>query len=370
MLILERYLSREVLRPMIGLSVFLLSVVLIFYASRFLGRAATDGLPIELVGLMVGLRLGLFLDILIPCALLLGMLIGFGRLQSAHETDAVISSGVSPSRFFRLLGLYVGFVALVVLALSGWFRPWAYQTLYQLEAEMAADLTVERIEPGRFQVGGRHWLIYAEGRDDQGLTEVMIHYRDDGEATDKNALAMDGGKVGDTRSLLTAQRMRQRVDEDGLVRLQLTGQVRSYSLDQARVHDMVASFDQLELIMQPLPLIEREQVRRALSLSALWQHTGRMEQAELQWRLVAPVTVLVFAFTAFTLGRRPPRSQSSWPILAGLLVATAYFSVLGVFISAVEQARLSAWPGAFWAPIALLLVMTGLRWFRSRLGLA
>lgn len=364
MLILERYLSREVLRPMIGLSVFLLAVVLIFYASRFLGRAATDGLPMELVGLMVGLRLGLFLDVLIPCALLLGMLIGFGRLQSAHETDAVISSGVAPSRFFRLLGAYVGLVALVVLALSGWFRPWAYQTLYQLEAEMAADLTVERIEPGRFQVGGRHWLIYAEGRDDQGLTDVMIHYRDDGQAAEQPEW------IGDTRSLLTAQRMQQRVDEDGLVRLQLTGQVRSYSLDQARVHDMVASFDQLELIMQPLPLIEREQVRRALSMPALWRHAGRMEQAELQWRLVAPATVLVFAFTAFTLGRRPPRSQSSWPILAGLVVATAYFSVLGVFISAVEQARISAWPGAFWAPMGLLAVMMGLRWIRARRGLA
>jgi len=361
-LILERYLSREVLRPMIGLSVFLLSVVLIFYASRFLGRAATDGLPIELVGLMVGLRLGLFLDILIPCALLLGMLIGFGRLQSAHETDAVISSGVAPSRFLRLLGVYVVLVAVVVLALSGWFRPWAYQTLYQLEAEMAADLTIERIEPGRFQVGGRHWLVYAEGRDGQGLTEVMIHYRDD----DRH----EAGLSSDTRSLLTAQRMQQRVDEDGVVRLQLTGQVRSYSLDQARAHDMVASFEQLELIIQPLPLIEREQVRRALSNSVLWRHTGRMELAELQWRLVAPMTVLVFAFTAVTLGRRPPRSQSSWPILAGLLVATAYFSVLGVFISAVEQARLSAWPGAFWVPVGLLLIMTGVRWIRLRRGLA
>jgi lipopolysaccharide export system permease protein len=361
-LILERYLSREVLRPMIGLTVFLLTVVLIFYASRFLGRAATDGLPMELVGLMVALRLGLFLDVLIPCALLLGMLIGLGRLQSAHETTAVISSGVSPARFFRLLGCYVVLVAAVVLALAGWFRPWAYQTLYQLDAELAADLTIDRIEPGRFQVGGRHWLIHAEGRDDQGLTEVMIHYRNDGD----RGLSDEG----DTRSLLTAQRMQQRVDEAGLVRLQLSDQVRSYSLDQARAHDMVASFDQLELIMQPLPLIEREQLRRARPSMALWGHAGAMEIAELQWRLVAPVTVMVFAFAALTLGRRPPRSQSSWPIFAGLLVATGYFSVLGVFINAVEQGRLSPWPGAFWTPAALLVVMMMLRWIRLQRGVS
>lgn len=357
MLILERYLSRELLRPVWGLCFFLLCVVLIFYASRFLGRAATEGLPMELIGVMVGLRLGLFLDVLIPSALLLGLLVGLGRLQSAHETTALVSAGVAPNRWRRLLIVKVVLLAAVVLALSGWFRPWAYQTLYQLDADLAADVTIERIEPGRFQVGGRHWLIHAEGRDAQGLTEVMIHYRN---------RDVEGGN--ETRSLLTAQRMQQRVDELGQVRLLLSDQVRSYALDPARAQDMVANFQQLELILPAPPLTERAQLRRARSLGELWVHEGRMELAELQWRLLAPVTVLVFAFAALTIGRRPPRSQSPMPIWIGLLLITAYFSAVGAVINALEQGRLAAWPGAFLVPLVVLLLLVVVHSKKNRRG--
>ncbi len=83
-MLIQRYLAREMLRPVLGIFLFLLVIVLVFYASQLLARAALEGLPMDIVTRMAALRLGLFLDVLIPIALLLGIVIGLGRMQSSR----------------------------------------------------------------------------------------------------------------------------------------------------------------------------------------------------------------------------------------------------------------------------------------------
>ncbi|HMA98152.1 MAG TPA: LptF/LptG family permease, partial [Wenzhouxiangella sp.] len=122
-MLIERYLAREILRPILAILLFLTIVVLVFYASRLLGRAALEGLPMDIVFQMSMLRLGLFADVLVPIAVLLGTVIGLGRLQAAHEIIALASVGAGRRRVAKALVVTISVFALGVAAASMLFRP-------------------------------------------------------------------------------------------------------------------------------------------------------------------------------------------------------------------------------------------------------
>lgn len=348
MLIIERYLAREILRPVFGVFAFLVVVVLVFYASQLLARAATEGLPMQVISTMAALRLGLFFDVLMPISLLLGIVIGLGRLQSAHEIVALASVGAGRRRIIYALGLWVILLALLVAAASMFFRPWAYSTIYQLEREIAAEVNVERVEPGRFQVGDQQWLIYAEGRSRGGLDGVMVHQRQ-----------------AEYNGMLRAQRLEQRAEDEDLIRLIFSGDVHSYrtGLDG---DDLIGRFDRFEVLFESRPPPERAQLRRAMSMVELMGSDEPIEVAELHWRLVSPVSVLVLALAAVAMSRINPRLGQSARVLSASVVATVYFSLLGVLINWLEQASLPVWPGVFLAPMLVLLLLMIRYWLVQR----
>lgn len=348
-MLIERYLAREILRPVIGVFLFLLVIVLVFYASQLLARAALEGLPMDIVTRMAALRLGLFLDVLVPIALLLGVVVGLGRLQAAHEITALAAAGAGRRRVVLALLLWVLLLAAMVAFASMVFRPWAYSTLYELERELAAELNLDRVEPGRFQVGDQQWLIYAEGRSGGGLDEVMVRQRAD-----------------QFSGLLRARRLTQRDEGEGMLRLIFEGDVRSYTMASNGEPDIVALFDRFDVVMEIRPPPRREQLRRAMSLTELMDRPEPIERAELQWRLLSPISVLVLALAAIALSRINPRLGQSARVLSATVTATLYFSALGVLINWVEQGQLQFWPGAFLAPLGVLVLLALRYWLVQR----
>jgi lipopolysaccharide export system permease protein len=235
-----------------------------------------------------------------------------------------------------------------VAAASMFFRPWAYSTIYQLEREIAAEVNVERVEPGRFQVGDQQWLIYAEGRSRGGLDGVMVHQRQ----TEYNGM-------------LRAQRLEQRAEDENLIRLIFSGDVYSYrtGLDG---DDLIGRFDRFEVLFESRPPPERAQLRRAMSMVELMASDEPIEVAELHWRLVSPISVLVLALAAVAMSRINPRLGQSARVLSASVVATVYFSLLGVLINWLEQASLPVWPGVFLAPMLVLLLLMIRYWLVQR----
>ncbi len=348
-MLIQRYLAREILRPVVGIFTLLVIVVLVFYASQVLARAALEGLPMDIVLRLAGLRLGLFLDVLIPIALLLGVVVGLGRLQAAHEITALAAVGAGRRRVLLALLLWVLLLAALVAATSMLFRPWAYSVLYDLEQALAAELDLDRIEPGRFQVGDDQWLIYAEGRSAGGLDRVMVRQRAD-----------------EFSGLLRARRLTQEPAGEGVLRLVFEGDVRSYTMVDGDEPDTVASFDRFDLLLEVRAPPPREQLRRAMSMDELWASAEPIEMAELQWRLVSPASVIVLALAGVALSRINPRLGQSARVLSATLAATVYFSGLGVLINWIERGDLAFWPGAFMAPLLVLFGLAVRYWLVQR----
>src|SRR6266852_2931110 len=123
--ILDRYVAREVLGPFV-LGVGLLTFALV--TGRLLKlteMVVNHGVTLRDVLSLMGFIMPAFLELTFPMAVLLGVLIGFGRMSGDRELIAARACGVSLYR----LAVPVLMVAPLVWALSPRFafplRPWA-----------------------------------------------------------------------------------------------------------------------------------------------------------------------------------------------------------------------------------------------------
>lgn len=351
-MLIQRYLLRRLFGPAGGVFLFSVVVVAVFYLAQILGWATGDGWPLSAVLTMAGLRLVLYFDVLIPASLLIGMVVGMGRIQQSHELTALVSAGIAQHQILKIMGWGVALVAIGVACLSTQLRPWGYSEFYTVEASLAARLDVTRVEPGRFQVGDEEWLIYAGGKEGEQLRDVFVHQlRESG------------------RGLLTAKSLRQWVGEDGLVRLAFDGDVTSYRLPkptQQNTRQVIGQFDSFEIVLEPKQVAGREKIRRALPMSELWGTQRPIEQAELQWRLVTPLSVVLLAWLATLLVSTTPRRHRNVYLLVAILTVSLYFSALGVLVNWVEQGRFLGGLGVFWAPVILFIVTSGLAMARHQ----
>ena len=95
-------------------------------------------------------------------AVLVGVLIGLGRLSSDSEIVALHASGVS----LRRLLLPIGFVALVsalaALVITFWLSPASLRTLRRLEMKILASQASFAVQPRVFDERFPHFVLYVQ----------------------------------------------------------------------------------------------------------------------------------------------------------------------------------------------------------------
>lgn len=346
---IERYIALQLLRPVIGVFFVVLVIVLAFYFTRYLADAVVERFSLEAVAQLATLKVTLFFDVLIPGAVFLGIISGLGRLQSGFEITAMAAAGVGRQAVVRAVLLIALGGLLAVAALSHVYRPWAYDHLYRMEGEMAARVDLERVDPGRFEIGDEEWMIFAERRDGDALVNVMVHQR-----------------LPTYRNLLRAERLEQRERADGTIVLEFIGNVRFYRLEQDGDADLVNSSRSLTVVLDPPPPVERNRIRRALPLPRLLKAAGALERGELQWRTLMPLSVVLLAFTALAMARiNPRRGQASKLVVASIVVAI-YFSVVGTLAERVDAETIAIWPGLFWLPAVMAPLLALRLWQQWR----
>src|SRR5208282_1679794 len=112
----DRYIGSEVAAPF-GFGVLLLTFALV--TGRLLKlteMVVNHGVTLRDVASLIGFIMPAFLELTFPMAVLLGVLMGFGRMSGDREIIAARACGMS---LYRLAMPVLG-VALIVWALSSW----------------------------------------------------------------------------------------------------------------------------------------------------------------------------------------------------------------------------------------------------------
>lgn len=341
MMLIERYIVREVRRPLLALLGVLTVIFASYTASRYLNEAAGGAMSMGNVLRITGYKVLIALEVLAPVALYVSVVIGLGRLHHDQEMTVMSAAGMRPLRPYIAVGMLALPAAIVVGFLSVYARPWAYAEAYALEALQTSDLDLGRLQAERFNVNadtGRMILARRVDVFDGHLHDVLI-YSD-----------------GTRRNHLIQAREAWLLDADPAHPVMELRDGFSYSLHQNGTHDRTVHFREMTLHMEPVETTA-EYKRKAASTAALAMSWGLSERAELQWRLSRGPTALLLALLAVPLSRTPPRRSR----FANMLPVTAVFALIyytgGMLKNLIEKGNFPAWPGMWWIPLLMAVAL-------------
>ncbi|MCY3794905.1 MAG: LPS export ABC transporter permease LptF [Gammaproteobacteria bacterium] len=350
-MIVDRYLARETTKPFALTALFLVGVFIAYSLTRFLTEANDGLLDGSAILMLTGLKAIIALEVLLPIALYIGLIVALGRLYSDWEMIGLRAGGFSEYRILVPVVSMAAAVAIFVAATSLWVRPWAYQSLYALEADATATAELDDLPPGRFHIHGEaERMVFIDERDAASWELRGVFVR---------------SSRGGTLEVISAARGQlttfARSDAHLLALLQ------AFIYKQAPVQgptgrDLAGRFEAFQIwapavTPDPPGYRPKAQPTRALSASA-----RNEDRAEAQWRSSTAVSTLLLALVAVPLSRTQPRRGRYARVLLAVMIYVLYFNFIGVVRSEVEQGSLTH---LWWAPGALAIAL-GLAWPLAR----
>jgi hypothetical protein len=158
--VLHRYIFREILVPFaLGLGVFTF-VLLLARLLKLIELVVNRGIPAATVGRVFLYLLPAFLEVTVPMAMLLAILVAFGRLSADSEITALRSSGVSLYQLIPPVATFVVIVTVLTAGLAWYGRPWGNRALRTAMWDIARTPRDRRPEAPDLQrrVPGPHHL--------------------------------------------------------------------------------------------------------------------------------------------------------------------------------------------------------------------
>lgn len=309
---LDRYLSAEFARAIFAALVILGMVSLGGVFADLLGEMARGKVPPTLLLSQLGLRLLQYLPLILPLALLLGLLLAVGRLYRDSEMYVLFAVGVGPKRLLRPLLTVVLPVVLMIGACSLWLAPWAERVAQGMVLEANKNLLVAGLEPGRFTPMSNGGVAYAGSMSSDGtrLARVFV-YRERNDRIDV-ATARTGELYRDQGARVLALLDGFRVEGPA------TGSDLDFRLMRYARNEM----------QLPQPDDQRPQDDPAFKpTTALLGDASPAARAQLHSRIAPPLLALAFALLAVPLARSAPRQARFGSMLLAFL---AY--MVGVFL--------------------------------------
>ena len=173
---LDRYVLKEIIGPLgLGFLVytFILLLQFLFTSAEMIIRR---GLPAPIVGRLVLYSLPNIVVLTIPMALLLGVLVGIGRLASDSELIALRGSGISIYRLLRPVLLLSAVLTLINGLLMVYLLPQGNRAVSQLYLDILTRTVAQQVEPRVFynEWQGKVLYIFETSPRDQDWRGVFL----------------------------------------------------------------------------------------------------------------------------------------------------------------------------------------------------
>lgn len=351
---LDRYLLSEILGPL-GLGLLVYTFILL--VQRFFSLAEMiirRGVPAATVGRLLLYSLPNIVVLTLPMALLLGVLLGIGRLASDSELVALRASGVGVFRLVRPVVLLAAVLSVVNMVLMLWVLPVGNQAYSQQLLEIVTRTMGQQFEPRVF---------YPEF---QGKTMWVFDVEPDGSW---RGVFLADSVPSEKSSVYVARTGRLEVDSEGeKVILQLEDAVEhsydftrpdAYEIRKHRklrllVRDRFASEERSRLAsrksMRSLTFGEYRAIARDPTVAPELRNTARVEMHK---RFSIPAACLVLGLLAVPLGFTNRRGGKSSGFALSIGIVVLYHVMITQGEEAARVGHLS--PGlAMWLPNGVL----------------
>ena len=363
MRILDRYIAREILLPFtIALVVFTFVLIIPFIlelAEELIEKGVAWPVILQLMATLLPATLGLT----IPMALLLGILVAFGRLSADREIVVLMACGVSPYRLLRPVLILATIAAGVTFYIMVQAIPDANQIHREIALKVVADRAEGQVRPREFFEDFPNTVLYVRDIPTTGGWNDVF-------AADMRAPGQPVIYVARRGRMLIDRQARtiEMVLQDGAQHTTKAADPATYEI--VRFQQLIVALDPESVFQNTLPRGEREmtieELRariRELQANNLPHHNPVME---IHKKFSIPVACFVFALIGVGLGVSNRKDGKLASFVLGIAVIFAYYVVMFTSESMTKGALLPAWL-AMWIPnIAIGAVGIALLLSRSR----
>ncbi|MGB2624774.1 MAG: LPS export ABC transporter permease LptF [Candidatus Acidiferrum sp.] len=362
MRILDRYIVREVFRhALLGLAVF----TFVFFVPQLVRLMELfvrhSGSGDQIFELFLCIFPAVF-TFTLPMAVLIGVLLGLGRMSADSEIIALTALGIGRRRILLPVGVLALTGALLTLCMTIWLGPLATRTYRTLETDLIASQISFAVQPRVF---------------DERFPKIVLYVNDvsaSGTHWHGVFLAEAGGENG-SQLTLAEDAIVIAEPKEGKLELHLQGGTTHEFSPEEPDRYSVTVFGQSDWPIEVnnlVPTGPRQVSNTERSLRELLSTTGadwREARVELHRRLAFPVACLVFALVAVPLGAQPRRGgRAAGSLIAVILIACYYLlTVIGAGLArqAVVSPALGIWGANILLAILGLALLPRMEQFRG-----
>ena len=336
--IIDRYVATEVIGPFV-MGVGLLTFALVTgKLLKLTEMVVNHGVGLGQVMSLIGYIMPAFLELTFPMAVLLGVLLGFGRMSGDRELIAARACGISLYR----LAIPVIAVAMVVYALASWFafsvRPWANSNLQAELFRLTRTRSTAGLKEKIFDSSFPGLVLYVDHiSNDNGELEGVLISDARSSQQQNTIIAQHGIIVPDEHNQTITLRL-----FDGSV----------FGVEAATNKSHITSFVIYDLNVEPQTgLVEDSQQPEEMTYQELKgviakgraaNQPDHLAEAEMAGKFTVPLATLLFALLGVPLGLKPARGGQSERFGVAISLFFLYYMLMRLGRTLAERGMLNA----------------------------
>jgi lipopolysaccharide export system permease protein len=354
--LIDRYLARTIAVPLFGTLVLAAMLLVLDKMLRLFDFVVNAGGPVSVVWRMLANLLPEYFSLGIPIGLMLGILLAFRKLALSSELDALRGIGAGFGRLLRIPYCYAVVLMLLNLFIVGWLQPWTHYGYERLRFDLRSGALGASLKVGEFNQLGRRMTIRIDRSENRGTQLYGIFVQTDDRSGMSVVATAERGKFlsTDDPDIILFRLEKGRLIQDS-PKFQTP---RTLSFD---LYDLPIPVPQVDPFrqrgheeMEELTLPELVRVGYFASNVPAEYRYG--VQANLHFRLVEVVMMLMLPLLAVALAVPPKRSASSLGIFVGIVMIVTYHKVNQYAERAASQARMEPLL-ALWMPLLVFALL-------------
>ena len=285
-MIIQRYIVREIAYSFFATLFVLLLIIVGNTFVRLLGTVSSGNLPVDALGKLVLLGSINGAIKLVPVALMIGMMLAFGRLYRDHEITAMHATGIGPGEFYKGIFLFVFPLTLIIAVLILFVVPNVEQTNQNIKNEIKQRPEASGIPVGEFmhaKAGDKRITLFVEDIDEENV--VMKHFFmhvENNSNMDKPA--SNNKQKDDIENILTAQTALLYIDPESGGRIFKIENGSRYDYDKVKDEYTIFRFAEHGIHIPALKIATTNSLETA-SMLTLLKNNNPQSQAEIHWRV-------------------------------------------------------------------------------------
>ena len=352
--LIDRYMARSIAVPLLGTLLLAAMLLVLDKMLRLFDFVVNAGGPVSVVWRMLANLLPEYFSLGIPIGLMLGILLAFRKLALSSELDTLRGVGASYGRLLKVPYFYAIGLMILNLLIVGWVEPYSRYRYEGLRFDLRSGALGAAIKVGEFNQLGKRMTLRIDRSADAGtrLGGIFIAL-DDKSGTQISATAEEGRffATDDPDTIIFRLRKGRLVQEAPNFQTPRTLAFDSYDLPIS-----LPAVDRFRQRGEQEELFLNELTARAYGGAARDQQDQLAARANLHFRVVEVVMMLMLPMLAVALAVPPKRSNSSLGIFLSIVIVVTYHKINQYAEQMGAQGRILP-EVALWVPFAIFTVM-------------